>query len=367
MLGMGHAVRNLLRRASLLVVASAGTLLSCGGGGGGGGTPTPTPTPTPLPPLTGAFEYEGIDHVSWWFNQYQGQEGTDSRQALTATGANWAGILVTWYVADRSATTIAADAQSTPSTEALTEAIRDLRGRGLKVMLKPHVDSKDGTWRGDVLPTDTNAWFASYTGFIVGMARLAEQEHVEMLCVGTELKTLSGAAYQAKWTEIIAQVRSVYGGKLTYAANASTLPDEYATVSFWSLLDYAGLDAYVALTTKTDPTRAELVAGWSGALTTFRNWASGHGKPVIFTEIGYRSMNGANIRPWEFGGSGTYDPTEQTDCYYAMFSVFLPERSWMKGAFWWSWDVPVPPASDLGYTPRGKPAGDFLRERYTAS
>jgi hypothetical protein len=347
-----------------VVVLAAMSLSACGGSGGGG---TPTPTPTPLPPLTGAFDYEGIDYVSWWFNQYQGQEGTGSRQALAATSANWAGLLVTWYMVDRNSTTIAADAEKSPTIEALTEAIRDLRGRGLKVMLKPHVDSNDNTWRGDFLPPDTNAWFASYTDYIMTMARLAEQEHVEMLCVGTELKMLSGTAFQSKWAAIIAQVRSVYGGKLTYAANASTLPDEYASVSFWSLLDYAGLDAYVALTSKTDPTRAELVAAWSPALTAFRNWASGHGKPVIFTEIGYKSVDGANRAPWNYSLAGAYDPTEQTDCYYAMFSVFLPERSWMKGAFWWSWDVPAPPANDTGYTPRNKPAGDFLRERYTAS
>jgi hypothetical protein len=358
----------------VVVLALAAGLAGCGGGGGGGGTPTPTvtPTATATPGLTGAFEYEGIDHVSWWHDEYQGQTGSDSRQALAGTGASWAGLLVTWYVSNRTATTIAADVQRTPTSEVLIAAIRELRSRGLKVMLKPHVDSNDNVWRGDLAPSDTNSWFASYTDYMMSMARLAEQEHVEMLCMGTELRSLSGADHQAEWASLIGQLRSAYGGKLTYAANANSAMDEFKSVSFWSLLDVAGLDAYVPLSSLTDPTRAQLVSGWSQGpagdmLGNYRNWAASHGKPVIITEIGYRSMNGANMRPWEFSGSAAYDPTEQADCYYAAFAVFLQERSWMKGIFWWSWDVPVPAANDLGYTPRNKPAGTFLAERYSAS
>jgi hypothetical protein len=362
--------RTSLLRASAPVLAFALCLSGCGGDGGGGAS---TPTPAPLPSLTGTFDYRGMNHVSWWYNEYQGATASDSRQALATSGANWTGVLVTWYVANRNATTIAADSQRTPSDDALAEAIGNLHSRDVKVMLKPHVDSNDGTWRGSLTPSDANAWFASYTAYLTRMAHFAEQQHVEMLCVGTELATLSGSAYSAQWTSVINQIRVEYHGSLTYAANANSAGDEFTRVSFWSQLDLAGLDAYAPLTNKSDPTREELVAGWSrgpggdNMLAAYRNWQRSHGKPVVLTEIGYRSVTGANRAPWDFNATAAYDPTEQANCYFAAFSVFLPERSWMKGAFWWAWPVSPPSATDTDYTPRNKPAGTLLTERYTAS
>jgi hypothetical protein len=44
-----------------------------------------------------------------------------------------------------------------------------------------------------------------------------------------------------------------------------------------------------------------------------------------------------------------------------MYEVWTRESSWMKGPFWWAWDVSPPAAGDTGYNPRGKPAEDVLR------
>jgi hypothetical protein len=363
--------------ALLLIVWTA----ACGGNGGGTPTPTPTLTPTP-PPATvtptpeapaGTFDYEGMNHVAWQSNQYAGAEGTASREALASTGANWAGLLVTWYMQTKDSSAIAPDGQRTPSDASLAEAIQHFHSRGLKVMLKPHVDVNDSTWRGSILPPDTAAWFASYDTFMTQMARFAEAQQVEMLCVGTELARLSNRTYRTQWAQIIANVRANYGGRLTYAANANYAADEFSSVAFWDLLDLGGLDGYVPLTNKSNPTLDELIAAWSrnrdgtDMRSAFRYWQSSHGKPAIFTEIGYRSADGANISPWEWSNTAAYDPNEQLDCYYAAFSVWLEEKSWMKGLFLWSWDVPAPSASDTGYTPRNKPAGTFLQARYSAS
>jgi serralysin len=353
--------------AAAVVVVVA--LVGCGGSGGDSTTPTPTPTPLPV---TGTFDYRGIDHVSWWHDEYQGSTGSSARQTLAAAHANWSGVLLTWYMPDRPATSIAPDSQRTPSDGALTAAIGDLHQLGVKVMLKPHVDTSDGSWRGSITPSDANAWFASYSAYMTQMARFAEQQQVEMLCIGTELKTMSGATHSAHWTDLIKQIRAQYHGLLTYAANANSPGDEFTSVCFWDQVDLIGLDAYAALTNKNDPSQAELVAGWSQGpngdmLAAYRNLASSRNKSVIFTEIGYRSMAGANRAPWDFSASAAYDPTEQSNCYYAAFSVFLPERVWMKGAFWWAWPVAPPSATDTDYTPRNKPAGALLTERYGAT
>ena len=39
---------------------------------------------------------------------------------------------------------------------------------------------------------------------------MADSLGVEMLCIGTELKTVSGAANQARWYSVIDAIRGVY-------------------------------------------------------------------------------------------------------------------------------------------------------------
>jgi hypothetical protein len=344
------------------VILGSGVLATCGGN-----SPAPSPTPSPSAGPKARFEYNGLTHVSWWHDEYLYPEATESRRALADTGAGWAGVLVTWYMERRDSSEMSPDAQKTPSDDGLSAAIRELRALGLAIMLKPHVDVMDGTWRGTVRPGDTARWFAAYRQFLTHYAALAERSGVQLFCVGTELATLSDARYADEWREVIASVRAVYHRPLTYAANANAPGDEYASVSFWPLLDLPGLDVYTPLTGKTDPSRAELVRGWTAnrygqnMVAAYRNWQASHGKPVIFTEIGYRSADGTNRAPWDYQATAPYDPGEQADCYAAAFEVFAGESQWMKGAFWWDWSVPPPSAADTDYTPRGKPAEQVLR------
>jgi uncharacterized protein (TIGR03437 family) len=316
----------------------------------------------------GGFQYYGITHVSWSYNEYTFPAATDSRNDLAATKFNWAGVLVTWYQPTITANSMVRFG-STPSDAAVTQAIQEFHDKHIKVMLKPHVDVSDaaGSWRGNINPSDPDTWFANYTQFIVQYAQMAESLQVEMLCIGTELKTVTGAANQTRWYGVIDAIRNVYHGKLTYAANATSAGDEFTSVSFWDRLDLIGLDGYFALTNKADPTLAELVAAWRrnvnrlDLVAAVTNVHNAYQKPIIFTEIGYKSSAGANTEPWNFSHAGAYDPTEQRNCIDAAFTVWSPWSSWMEGFFWWAWPVPAPSATDTDYNPRGKPAGDLLR------
>jgi uncharacterized protein (TIGR03437 family) len=316
------------------------------------------------------FEYNGIVHVSWQPNEYTNAAGAPSREALAATHANWASVLVTWYQSNTGSTTIAAN-NTTPSDNALVQAIQELHNKGLKVMLKPHVDlSQDPShWRGQIDPQDKDAWFASYTPFIVKYAQMAETQQVEGLCIGTELVMMSGSVNQARWYAVIDAIRGVYHGLLTYAANATWAADEFTSVSFWDRLDLIGLDGYFPLTHQSDPSLAQLVAAWHSnwqgldIVAAVENLHNAHPeKPVIFTEIGYRSFAGTNIAPYSYTDTtGPADLTEQRNCYDAFYTVWSQQASWVKGVFWWAWSVNPPGPNDIDYNPRGKPAEDVLR------
>jgi hypothetical protein len=320
------------------------------------------------------FTYNGVVHVSWWWNEYNNFDqptgaATDARAALAATNASWAGLLVTQYQDNIGSTVIGPRDQKTPTDASLRFAIQELHARNVRVMLKPHVDlwADSAHWRGQINPSDPAAWFQSYTQFIVHYAELAQEQGVEGFVVGTELVMMTGSAHQARWNAVIDAVRAVYGGLITYAANATFPADEFTSVSFWNRVDVMGLDGYFTLTNHGSPTLAELTAAWSSnangenLVAAVQNLASAHGKPVIFTELGYKSVTGANTQPWNSGLGGAYDPTEQRNCYEAAFAVWSQRTAFMKGIFWWAWPVPVPGANDLDYNPRTKPAEGVLR------
>ncbi len=318
------------------------------------------------------FTYNGLTLVSWSTGEYSGGSAKTSEDALAATGASWAGVLVTQYMANKTSTTIAPQSGSTPSDADVIAAITELHAKGVKVMLKPHVDSLDGTWRGAIVPSNTAAWFASFTTFITHYAQLAQSNGVEMLCFGTEYASMSGSANKTAWESVIAAIRSAsgggYTGLLAYASNATSATDEFTSVSFWDQVDVMGLDAYFPLTNHADPTLAQLVAAWSSNLwgenivQDVSNFAAAHpGKPLIFTEIGYMSASGTNIEPWQFTPdgkvTGIVDDTEQQNCYEAMYEVWSKQTAVMKGNFWWSWPVAAPDvATDTNYTPWLKPS-----------
>jgi hypothetical protein len=350
------------RPGAAILSAALAILPACGGGRSASGPPAPTPS------ARRAFELNGITHVSWWHDEYGYPAGSDSRRALAATGANWMGLLTTWYMTTKESNTIARDPVSSNDDDVVRRAIDEAHALGLKVMLKPHVDVKDGTWRAQIAPADPGAWFESYALFIEHYASIAAEKDVAMLCVGTELISMTRSPYAAQWASVIARVRLRYRGALTYAANANAPDDEFASAAVWPWVDVLGLDVYAPLTAKTNPTREELAAAWrrnrdgNDMLAAFRSFQQAWGKPLIFTEIGYRSADGANRAPWDWGASLAPDPGEQADCYAAFYDAWSGESAWFRGPFWWAWDASSPKAGDGGYNPRGKPAEDVLRQ-----
>jgi hypothetical protein len=133
------------------------------------------------------------------------------------------------------------------------------RERGLSVMLIPHI-AYWGTkflWRGDINFQTTGEWdrfFNDYETWIVQMAQVAEAHGAATFCIGLEFTYAQ--KFDARWRKIIAAVRQVYHGKLTYGGNW----DSFQEVTFWDALDYIGVLAYFPLTKSVNPSEAEIAA-----------------------------------------------------------------------------------------------------------
>nr|BAL52987.1 hypothetical conserved protein [uncultured Acetothermia bacterium]BAL60159.1 hypothetical conserved protein [Candidatus Acetothermum autotrophicum] len=310
------------------------------------------------------WAYRGISYVAYWRDLYSSPESDQSLALLAATGANAVSIIVTCYQETVSSTQIQClTDSSTPTDDDLRHVIAQAHQLGLDVMLKPMVDlaNDPAHWRGEInFGTDEAAWaqwFASYQNFIVHYAQLAQETGVAVFAVGTEL---GGTAHrESNWRAIIDAVRSVYPGLLTYAAN---FDGEQYVVNFWDALDFIGIDAYYPLTQKTDPTVEELKAGWAPHKAELATLSQAWRLPIVFTEVGYRSVDGTNRAPWDWISDGPVDLQEQADCYRALFEVFQSEP-WMEGIFWWAWgtDPDHGGPDDTYYSPHNKPAEAVLQ------
>ena len=129
--------------------------------------------------------------------------------------------------------------------------IQAARKKKLKVMLKPHIWLMEG-WRANIQLEDEQeweSWFTSYRKEILHYAKMAALTDAELFCIGTELRSSIKTQPEA-WITLIQDIRKVYSGKLTYAANWDR---EYKEVAFWDQLDYIGVQGYFSLNKRRDP------------------------------------------------------------------------------------------------------------------
>jgi hypothetical protein len=247
--------------------------------------------------------------------------------------------------------------------EGAAAMIRQAHARGLKVLLKPQVWVRGG-WAGSLDFDDETLWMlweADYDAYLMRFVDLAAAEKVEMLCLGTELRH-SYIERPEYWRALIAAARETYSGPLTVAANW----DDYMLVPFWDRLDQIGVDAYFPLSRETHPTTATLVAAWQPIRATLKAFSEKHGRPILFTEYGYRSVDQATWNPWEKENTREWpaNAEAQATAFAALLEVFWAEP-WFAGGFVWEWRVQTGRRpDDKDFTPQGKPAADVLARYY---
>jgi len=318
------------------------------------------------PPKPPVEFHEGIGYATWSKSAYLLPESDESIAELASLGGNWMSVLVTWY----QSTCWSGDihmGEETPSDEAVIHAIREAHKKGLKVMLKPHldiIDTSDGSWRGEIgclKDPDWEKWFREYTEFLLHYIKIANQEKVEMFCVGTELST-SATVKGYMWSDMIKKLRGRYFGLMTYAAHW----DRYMDIRFWDQLDFIGINAYFPLSKKMKPTYSELMEGWVPWVEEMEAFQKSIGKPVIFPEAGCTSADGAAIRPWEHVARGEVNIKLQADYYQAIVDTFW-QKEWFYGLYWWYWGTNVHMGGkyNRGFTPQNKPALDIIKEWYS--
>lgn len=104
--------------------------------------------------------------------------------------------------------------------KSLIYIFRKVKQSGLKVFFKPVVETETlkgkYTWRGRI--PGRKDWFEKvYFPYITRMARIAQQEGVDVFSIGSEYVATVKKTFW--WMEVIKRVRAIYKGPITYIAN----------------------------------------------------------------------------------------------------------------------------------------------------
>ncbi|TWU29252.1 glycoside hydrolase family 113 [Bythopirellula polymerisocia] len=294
------------------------------------------------------------------------------------------------------------------SDEDIRAAIAQARKLKLKIILKPVVNSRDGVWRawirffrpvtdeektqgihgeydpwGDTpgirkgMVIDEKAWskwWENYTEFLKHYAKIAQDEQVELFCLGCEMNSTEDQVEQ--WRSVIKDVRNIYCGQLTYNANHGREKD----LVWWDMVDVISISAYYPVdpppgkpleeAVKQTTSKSEIVAALNGIKQELAELSTKLHKPILFIETGVTSVRGCARYPWSHGDAhpeSPIDQQEQVNFYEAMLEVFWNEP-WFMGYTWWDWPAKLYLDSDAvdnrGFCVYGKPAENVLREWY---
>jgi len=339
---------------------------------------TITKTVTRIPkPIQARFPFSGVNLV-WWPTGYEFSSTKKVIDHLKSLSVNYIMLLLELNQESKESSSLTA----TYDLERILRVTEYAKMQGMKIGWLPFIIVKDGTWRGEIMPDDPTSWFRSYEDHLMLIASKANEVDVDLLMLGSELETMTDPNYEERWLSIIKAVRQRYWGRICYAANWWYDETSYQRIlaSRWlRKLDYIGVSAYFELTSKNDPTIKELMDAWltkgvsssSSIVSELKNLYEKFERPTVFTEIGYRSVNGANKQLWNCGtipnSDNRYDPQEQADCYEALFKTFAG-KEWWKGCFIWAYDTSLASREeDKDYTPLGKPAEKVLCRWYKPS
>jgi len=243
--------------------------------------------------------------------------------------------------------------------------IKELCKQDIKIMIKPQIWVWKGEFTGYIKMETEENWKlleTSYASFILEYAELAEEVNAEVLCIGTELENFVKNRPEY-WNTLIAKIKTVYKGKLTYAANW----DEFKRTPFWNQLDYIGVDAYFPVSDKQTPSFEDCMEGWKKNKPVIQELSVKYNKPILFTEYGYRSVDYSGKEPWISSREmRDVNLQAQVNTTKALYETFWKE-DWFAGGFIWKWfhkHDEVGGHENPMFTPQNKPVEEVIKTYY---
>lgn len=327
----------------------------------------------------GFYARNGVLSSPWAFEQIQ---------KMVDLNINWV-VLIATVMQDTPYSQVQyRDFEVTPGDHELVSIIDALHKAGIRVHLRPMLETQDGQGRLTIQHFNDGAgiripgrgsdhwahWFDSMRKRTVHYARIAQRTGCEMYGLDSELdRFVNQIDY---WKSVIAAARSVYDGPISSCHTTHTgvinFDVELANKKHWWYdLDMLELSCYAKGSDHPNATVEEIVDNLKPQVERFRRMADVYGKPMMFGEVGCTSSTGGAMHPSGWQGDGRYDPSEQANYLQAVLQSFWNEP-WWYGMYWWKWDeqnireqFTNDLAGDKGFTVDGKPAAQIIKQWFS--
>ena len=291
---------------------------------------------------------------------------------ISRMGATWVSVTPYGRVFDLAPTGIdwSFEARFKDNRAAVLGAMKQAHARGLRVLLVPHLWVESGQWRGQIDPGDDeawSAWAAAYRAFLLAWAEVAREGGADMLSAGVELGSWLTGRHASSFFPILAAVRRVYAGPLTYSANW----DDVDQTAVLGAIDVVGINAFYPLADRAGAPLSELMEGGRRVAERVRRLGATWHKPILFTELGYTTRTDPALRPWEWPDgmkAVRVDERAQAEAYLGLLAPLLDEPAFLGFFVWRVYADPddVSQEAEWGFSPRGKLAELVVRDAYAA-
>ncbi|HME52090.1 MAG TPA: hypothetical protein VKM55_07720 [Candidatus Lokiarchaeia archaeon] len=289
---------------------------------------------------------KGMSYTTWHMFSYNSSQAREDFQEMRAAGVEWVAINDQWYQSNLTSQDIH-PSPAGDSIENLSDAFSYARSIGLHIFYKPMLQIESGEWQNWIVYTP--AWMAAYTTWIVSRATFAAQSGVELFSIGCEMGSMQGHSDAVR--AMIAEVRAVYHGLITYAANY----DGFWNIDWYDAIDVIGADMYPPMLFTYSPPLEDLIQFWNGLYNRLQALSSKWNRPILFTEIGAQALEGANMSPSQDKFCDQQDVGGLINMYKSVFQSKLWTAPWFKGVYWWVWDNyepdPAHPERDTQFSP----------------
>ncbi len=222
---------------------------------------------------------------------------------------------------------------------------------------------------GDEINYWWDTWFIEFGEFMMYSARKAQENGYEMLVIGKQIDGAMIKENDLRWRSLIADVRSVYSGKIAQAPLHSENSVLHEEITWTDELDYLIIYYYNSFSKEADPAEEDLVSTMKKFnREQFDPLYEKYGVDIIFLTP-FQSRDHAASQEWfEPMASAPHvdlDLEAQDELYRAFFKSTANEE-WFAGLMTWGYwteqDTGLPTAFEKSSTVRGKPAAKTIRE-----
>ncbi len=282
-----------------------------------------------------------------------------SMQHLRSTGAN--SVILVPFLEQASPESTDIIQSNAVTDKQLIAALELAKHHRLHRVIKPQILVKD-SWAGAIkhgTEEQQKTWFESYSQQLLHYASIAETYQADALVLGTELKEMRDSKH---WPVLIDQVRSIYSGKLTYAASGIAGVESFP---HWQLLDHIGVTLYPDMSKNasgSDRLITDTLTDQLQALATKMD------RSVWILEIGMPSAQGWESHPWDWRSLTESSPSPDAQAQAKIIQQWLTSsaKAGIEGIWIWQWNS-SPQAGgndDTGYTVQNKLAQTVVHQHW---